>query len=95
MMTCSKRYIFTTRLFSIANKLFRKIFRYSKIFKEFIEYENTGKQSVNFSKLKGVKSEGVVNRTLSSNLEKITWIDQSVTGMFEKRTTYEDLTRGL
>lgn len=43
----------------------------------------------------GVGQAGHMLVNIANNLSSITWIDQSVTGIFEKRTTFEDLTRGL
>ena len=66
-----------------------------EILKKFIEYENAGSSDVNFSLIGGVKSEGKTTQNLNKIIEEITWIDQSITGMFEKRTTFKELTNGL
>lgn len=43
----------------------------------------------------GAGQAGKYAENLSKLLPSITWIDQSVTGIYERRTTFEDLTRGL
>lgn len=40
-------------------------------------------------------SVGFILVNLASRLPDITWIDQSVTGVFERRTTYEDMLNGI
>lgn len=43
----------------------------------------------------GSKQAGKYAKTIEKELKNIVWIDQSVTGIFESRTTFEDLCRGL
>ena len=53
------------------------------------------KTCIDTSLIGGSKQSGTLKRNLSTVLSSIIWIDQSVTGMYEKRTTFEDLTHGL
>lgn len=52
-------------------------------------------QVVDLSPIGGKTHGGHVMRNIGNSLPRITWIDQSVTGMYEWRTTFEDLCRGL
>lgn len=52
-------------------------------------------QTVDLKLLGGAPKAGFMLVSIVSSLPQITWIDQSVTGMFEKRTTFEDLCREL
>lgn len=52
-------------------------------------------QTVDLTALGGSGHAGFFLKNIATVLPSITWIDQSVTGIFEKRTTFEDLTRGL
>ncbi len=56
---------------------------------------NGSTQTLDVSKIGGAKKAGFLLVGVSGKLSSITWVDQSVTGMFEMRTTFEDLTRGL
>lgn len=56
---------------------------------------NSTSQTVDMSMIGGKKRSGFLLFSIASSLSSITWIDQSVTGMFEMRTTFEDLTHGL
>lgn len=56
---------------------------------------NGSTQTLDVSKIGGAKKAGFLRVSISRELRHITWIDQSVSGMFEMRTTFEDLTRGL
>ena len=49
----------------------------------------------NMSTIGGKKNSGVMAVALGSKIPRITWIDQSVTGIFEKRTTLEDMQKKL
>ena len=56
---------------------------------------NGTSQTISVTKLGGSAHAGFALKNIAKALPSITWIDQSVTGIFEKRTTFEDLTRGL
>lgn len=55
------------------------------------------KNKLNMKEVGGSANAGMMALALGSekNIREIVWIDQSVTGIFETRTTFEDLTRGL
>lgn len=52
-------------------------------------------QSCDIKLIGGHKQSGVMLEDIGKHIPDITWIDQSVTGMFERRTTLEDMQRGL
>ena len=56
---------------------------------------NGTNQKLDVSWLGGAKTGGNVRKSFAKELPAITWLDQSVTGIFERRTTFEDLCRGL
>jgi len=76
---------------------FQSIDRASKVeqLKAIIKKLNGENQKLDMSWLGGSKTGGNVRKSFTKELPNITWIDQSVTGMFEMRTTFEDLCRGL
>ena len=55
------------------------------------------KGKLNMKEAGGSANAGMMNLAFGSekNLKRVVWIDQSVTGIFETRTSFEDLTRGL
>lgn len=63
--------------------------------KEIVKKLNGDSQKLDVSLLGGSKTGGNIRKSIAKELPSITWIDQSVTGMFEMRTTFEDLCRGL
>lgn len=56
---------------------------------------NGAARDVDLRLIGGAKQAGKLSIPIASNLQSIVWIDQSVTGMFERRTSFEDLCRGL
>ena len=56
---------------------------------------NQSGDPVNLKLIGGASQAAKFRKKLLNSLESIVWIDQSVTGMFEKRTTFEDFCRGL
>lgn len=53
------------------------------------------KATIDLTALGGKGQAGHMRVDVSSNLQAIVWIDQSVTGIFERKTTFEELARGL
>ena len=51
-------------------------------------------QTYDFSAL-GIGKRKPIRMALGGKMEDIVWIDESVTGMYSRRTTYEDMTNGL
>lgn len=62
---------------------------------EIIKKLNRTSQTIDISSIGGAKKAGFLRIKMSNCLPSITWIDESVTGMYERRTTFEDLTHGL
>lgn len=56
---------------------------------------NGTSQTVDMKALGGAPKAGSMKVGIGGSIQSITWVDQSVTGMFEKRTTFEDLCHGL
>ncbi|MBR3314494.1 MAG: type II CRISPR RNA-guided endonuclease Cas9 [Atopobiaceae bacterium] len=56
---------------------------------------NRSAQTIDLKRIGGKPRSGYMTVSIASSLRSITWIDQSVTGIFERRTTFEDLCRGL
>lgn len=56
---------------------------------------NGVKQNCDLSFLGGSSQAACIRKNIASYLSQITWIDTSVTGIFEKKTTFEDLIHGL
>lgn len=52
-------------------------------------------QGCDLKAIGGKAKSGFLLQSLASALQRITWIDQSVSGIFEKRTTFEELVNGL
>ena len=50
---------------------------------------------VNLTQIGGPANAGKLTESIQNNLDRITWIHQSVTGMFEMHTSFEDLCSGL
>lgn len=63
--------------------------------KMLIEYEAGSIKSLNLKEYGGGEQEGTTRKNIANLIEEITWIDQSVTGMREKQTSFEDLVDGL
>lgn len=66
-----------------------------QVLRALITKANGTAQKIDMTLLGGSKTEGNMRRSIATLLPEITWIDQSVTGIFERRTTFKDLTRGL
>lgn len=84
------------RLDSLTER-FRGIEKPSKIeqLKAIVKKLNGDNQKLDMSWLGGSKTGGNVRKSFTKELPNVTWIDQSVTGMFETRTAFKDLCRGL
>lgn len=56
---------------------------------------NGAKMTLDLKVVGGSSAAGAMMVNLGSSIQSIVWTDQSVTGIFERRTTFEDLTHGL
>ena len=63
--------------------------------RDIINKFNRTLQTVNLTPIGGVKKAGYLTRNMQSLLSKIVWIDQSVTGIFEHRITFEEMSNGV
>lgn len=68
---------------------------FSKLIAQIVRGSKTDLQGCDLSMLGRSPSSGFMLVNLASNLGAITWIDESVTGMYVRRTTYEDIVHGL
>lgn len=53
------------------------------------------KASADISALGGTKQAGQIARSIASSLKNVCWVDQSVTGIFENKTSMGNLTDGI
>lgn len=69
----------------------------TKLVRSLAEYSSGVSGSVNFSVLRDETRTraGSNTKDLASQLENIIWVDQSVTGIFERKTTFKDLVDGI
>lgn len=68
---------------------------YAKLIEQIVRGCKTDLQGCDLSMLGRSASSGYMRIDLSKELRNITWIDESVTGMYVRRTTYEDMTHGI
>jgi CRISPR-associated endonuclease Csn1 len=69
--------------------------QWGKLIWGIIQIASGSQQKINLKCLGGAENAGMMALAVAKFIPDITWIDQSVTGIFEKRTTFEELTRGL
>ena len=65
------------------------------IIRNILMVSNGSAQGCDLKLVGGVAKAGFMLVYLGAALPRVTWIDQSVTGIFEKRTTLEDMINGL
>lgn len=68
---------------------------FAKLITQLLRCYKAGSQGCDLSMIKRSASSGFMLVNLASKLESIVWIDESVTGMYSRRTTYQDLVDGL
>ncbi len=68
---------------------------YSKLIVQITRGCKAELKGCDLSMLGEVSSAGFMRETIASKMPAIVWIDESVTGMYTRRTTYEDMTHGL
>ena len=68
---------------------------FSKLIAQIVRVSKTDLQGCDLSMLGRSPSSGYMLVNLASNLSIIIWIDESVTGMYVRKTTYEDMVNGL
>lgn len=68
---------------------------FSKLVAQIVRVSKTDLQGCDLSMLGRSPSSGFMLVNLASNLNNIIWIDESVTGMYVRKTTYEDMVNGL
>ncbi len=66
-----------------------------KLIGNILRVANGESQGCDLSLVGKTKSIGYMLINIASNLPNIVWCDQSVTGIFEKQTTFEDLLNGI
>lgn len=67
----------------------------TKVIRNILNVANGTSQGCDLTSIGGKKTQGRLTKDISSQLDKIVWLDQSVTGMFERRTTFEELSNGV
>ena len=67
----------------------------AKLIRDVLMKLNGTNPTANVVNLGGSAHAGLTFKKIASAIQSITWIDQSVTGIYERRTTFEELTRGL
>ncbi|MBR2834275.1 MAG: type II CRISPR RNA-guided endonuclease Cas9 [Coriobacteriales bacterium] len=82
IMKLNERYCVFSKL-SLAEK--------ESLLKGIINKLNCTAQTVDTRCIGGAKTAALLLVTINASLKEIIWIDQSVTGIFETRTTFEDL----
>lgn len=68
---------------------------YSKLIEQLVRCCKADLQGCDLSMFERSTKSGYMLVNLASNLAKITWIDESPTGMYFCRTSYEDMVNGL
>ncbi len=68
---------------------------FAKLLKSICLAANGTSKGANLKSIGGKETAGFMQINIAASLHKIIWIDQSVTGIFEKRTTFEELTHGI
>lgn len=67
----------------------------AKQLQSIIDKLNGSSRTIDMRQLGGAKNAAFLRIKVAASIDRIVWIDQSVTGIFEKRTTFEDMCRGL
>lgn len=67
----------------------------SKLIRNLLKVSNGDSQGCDITAIGGKAKSGYMLVNIASALSRITWIDQSVTGIYEKRTTLADMEHGL